>query len=423
MKRSKRNFRNGRNRQAGTALLCLLGFTSAGKAQQVLSAPPAYSLTPPAVQAEQNEHMGTLSGGAGNFSLPGPSDLLEWGPVNVRPHLLYRALYGDGIQSTPGQQSKTFIQQFSPGVTFGIGSHWNLDYTPTLIYYSSKQFHDTLDQNVTLTGGTSYEDWIFGLMQGYSSASDPLVETGTQTSTENYTTALNASYRINSVMSLDFSVNQKFNSAQQFTSSRTWSTMEYLNYQFWPRLNVGVGAGFEYDNVSVGPDMTAEQFQVRVNWRALDKLSLVVHGGGEDRQFRGGGVSDTISPVFGVAISYQPFEFTSLSLSADRSISPSYFQSQAAQTTTVGVTFTQRLLKKFTLTAGGAYTQVSYLASAANVASGRMDDYYSLSTRLSWEFLKRATAALSYQYSVNTSTTPGFTFNSSQIGLELGYRF
>ena len=404
-------------------LLCLLGFASTGKAQQVLSSPPSYSLTPPAVQAEQNDHMGTLSTGAGNFSLPGPADLLEWGPVNVHPHPLYRALYGDGIQSTPGQQSKTFIQQFSPGVTFGIGSHWNLDYTPTLIYYSSKQFHDTLDQSVTLTGGTSYEDWIFGVTQGYASASDPLVETGTQTSTEAYTTALSASYLINSVMSLDFSVNQNLDSAQQFTSSRTWSTMEYLNYQFWPRLNAGIGAGFEYDNVSVGPDMTAEQLQVRVSWRAVDKLSLVVHGGGADRQFLGGGVSDTISPVFGAAISYQPFEFTSLSLTADRSVSPSYFQSQAADTSTVGVSLTQRLLKKFTLTAGGDYTQVSYLASAANVASGRSDAYYSFNTRLSWEFLKRATAALTYQYSVNTSTAAGFTFNSSQIGLELGYRF
>lgn len=422
MRRSKRTIRDGRNRQAGAALLCLLGFASAGKAQQVLSAPPSYSLTPPAVQAEQNERMGTLSPGA-NFSLPGPSDLLEWGPVNVRPHLTYQALYGDGIQSTPGQQSKTFIQQFAPGVTFGLGSHWNLDYTPTLIYYSSKQFHDSLDQSVTLTGGTAYEDWIIGVTQSYASSSDPLVETGAQTSTEIYVTALSASYRINSVMSLDLGVNQNFNSAEQLTSSRTWSTMDYLNYQFWPRLNVGVGAGFEYDNVSVGPDMTAEQFQVRVSWRALDKLSLVVHGGGEDRQFLGGGVSDTISPVFGVALSYQPFEFTSLSLSADRSISPSYFQSQAAETSTVGVNLTQRLLKKFTLIVGGGYTQVSYLASAANVVSGRMDDYYSFNTRVNWEFLKRASAAVSYQYSVNTSTAAGFTFNSSQVGLELGYRF
>jgi len=51
-----------------------------------------------------------------------------------------------------------------------------------------------------------------------------------------------------------------------------------LNYQFWPRLTAGVGAGFGYVNVDTGSDQTYEQLLARVNWRPTDKLSFQING-------------------------------------------------------------------------------------------------------------------------------------------------
>ena len=72
---------------------------------------------------------------------------LQWASIAVRPHLHYRYLYGDGIRSGPGQQTKTTIQTISPGVLFEIGSRWSLDYTATQYYYSKDNFRDRLDHS------------------------------------------------------------------------------------------------------------------------------------------------------------------------------------------------------------------------------------------------------------------------------------
>src|SRR5580692_5063043 len=42
--------------------------------------------------------------------------IFQYGPVQLHPHLDYRLLYGNGIQSAPGDQQKTFIQEVSPGI-------------------------------------------------------------------------------------------------------------------------------------------------------------------------------------------------------------------------------------------------------------------------------------------------------------------
>ena len=71
----------------------------------------------------------------------------------------------------------------------------------------------------------------------------PSSVTASQTRTKTYNTALTGSYTMNSKMSLDLALDQNIVSADQFSSFSEWSTMDWLNYQFLPRLNAAVGAG------------------------------------------------------------------------------------------------------------------------------------------------------------------------------------
>ncbi len=404
-------------------VICVLGFGRVAGAQPVLAQPPETPITPAAVQELQTNQIGFIPPmETGANALP-ENQPFKWGEITLRPHLSYRVLYGDGIQSTPGQQKTTVVQEISPGLLFELGRHWTLDYTPTWRLYSSDQFRDGLDHNVILTGGTAYEDWILGVSQSYAATSAPLIETGTQTDQEIYATALTASYRFNSKMSVDLAVNQNFLLAQQFNSSREWSTMDYFNYQFWPRLDVAVGAGFGYVAVSTGPNMTYEQYQGRISWRATDKVSLQVHGGLEDRQFLSGGAPDLINPVFGASVQYQPFVNTTLSLNASRAVTASYFQSQVTENTSLTLNLNQRLFKKLNLNLSGGYNMTTYISSLTGAEAGRTDNNYSFNARLSIPFLKRGTAAVFYQYNDNSSSAPGFAFSSSQIGLEVGFRY
>ena len=241
----------------------------------------------------------------------------QWGPVSFRPSLSYSFLYGTGIQSSPGNQQASVVQTVSPNFLFVIGSHWTLDYTPSWTFYSSREFKNTLNHAASLSWGTSYEDWVLGFSQGYTRSDTPLIETGAQTEQESYSTAINASYQFNTKISLDMGLSQNFNNignggnpANQLgnlANSKAWSTMEWLNYEFWPRLSAGIGVGGGYTIQDGSPDSLNEQYQARVNWRATDKISFQLSGGVEDKQYLSGGASALVTPIFGATIQYQPF--------------------------------------------------------------------------------------------------------------------
>jgi len=377
----------GKGKGAGAVVLCFLGCGGAVKAQQVLAPTPNFSVPAPNLRfGFEDESTASI--------VPGNISLFQWGPVSVHPHVDYQFSYGTGIQATPGSPQQTVVQTFSPGVLFTLGKNWFLDYTPTLTYYSSSQLENSVGQNVTLSGRTFYEDWALGVSQNYTETSAPLVETGAQTDYESYLTGLTASYRFNSSLSMDLAVNQSFtfynqsavNNQQQqqqqqqqpLQNTREWSTLDYINYQLYSRITIGLGAGVTYDNISGGPNQISETVLGRVTYKATDKSTFSLHAGVQDQQYFSGGQPSLLSPVFGAAISYKAAKFTTITLDAERSVSPAAFQSQITTTTTVSLGLNQRFFKRFNLTASGAYTTSSYGTTIAGVAVNRNDDYYSL---------------------------------------------
>ena len=388
---------------------------------------PEPLLTPAAVQQYETNEMGYFSPPDFAAVEQQQTSPFRQGPVTIRPHLFYRFIHGEGIPVAGTNHVATTIQEFSPGSLFEIGRHWTLDYTPIWRFYSNKQFTDTLDHSITLNGGTSYEDWVLGLVQRVDITSLPQADTGAQTDQETYSTVLNASYRLNSKMAVDLGLNQNFVISSDFNSYREWSTLDWLNYQFSPGLDAGIGAGFGYVDMETGADMTYVQLQSRIKWRVTEKISLQVHAGAEDRQFLVDRASDLISPVAGGQIQYQPFEATRLLFNADYSVTPSIDvtaadQNQITENAAISVRLNQRLLKRLYLDLGGEYHNAIYSA-VGGVSGNRKDEYYSFNFRLSCAFLKRATAAVFYQISDNSSSLSGNTYTTSQIGGEVGYRF
>jgi hypothetical protein len=398
-------------------LLGLFALNRQAKAQDVLvSLPQSPDQTPAAIQ--QVSEIDVFASAPQTGTQP-----LQWGALILRPHPYYQFLYADGVQVNTNQTVNTTIQQISPGALLEMGSHWTLDYSPLWTVYSNNKLQNTFGQAIKLVGGTVYNDWVFGISQGYTDSSSPSVETATQTRQTTYNTVVDASYTMNSKMSLDLAAYQNFVSADQFSSYKEWSTLDWLNYQFWPRLNAAVGVGGGYDNEDTSPDMTFEQLQGRVNWRATDKISFQLHGGVEDRQFLSGGAADLINPVFDAVIQYQPFEQTKISLTGARIVAASYLQgNQVTESTGVSAGLNQRLVKKLFLDLSGGYQTVKYISSGSSV-SNRKDDYDYLKAQLSCAFLKRGTIAVFYQISRNDSSQAGYSFTSHQVGFQIGYSY
>jgi uncharacterized protein (PEP-CTERM system associated) len=201
-------------------------------------------------------------------------------------------------------------------------------------------------------------------------------------------------------------------------SDTTFTSPDWLNYEFWTRLNAAIGLELGYADMDVGANMFYQRYLARVQWRATDKVSFRLSGGVEDRQFLDSNQSDEISPIVGVSVQYEPFEVTRLSLNVDNIVTPSYATSGSTETTAIMGNLNQRLLGFLFLDLGGGYRTVKYVGSAP-----RTDDFYVFNARLSCMFLKRGHASAFYQYSDNASSDSGFSFNSNQVGFEMGFYY
>jgi hypothetical protein len=201
-------------------------------------------------------------------------------------------------------------------------------------------------------------------------------------------------------------------------------------------VGLGVGGGYvlvegngnNAQTASGSLDQYYEQVQARLNWRVTDKISLQLSGGLEDRQFETAGAGDSLDPVFGAAIQYQPIKSTQIALTANRTVASSdfYLAAQQTETTVVGLNVSQRLWRQFSLGAGATYSRLDYSTPAfasAGGAANRSDDVVSLNAQLSHPFFKQGTWSLFYQYSKDASSQAGFGFQSSQAGFSVSYRF
>jgi len=422
----------------GLLLLGFLGGVTGALAQGVLT-PPSEPYERPAASLGLTTNVTggipPLAGAA--VQARGPFQL---GPLDVHPHLLYRFIYGDGIPTGPANHLKTVIQEISPGLLLDWGSHWTLDYTPTLRLYSSKEFPNGNDESVLLTGKTSYEDWGFNLSQTYSSSSAPLVETEALTEMENYLTTFQASRQLGSQLSAQLGLNQSFRLSSVGTINqdiREWSISPGLNYQVWSRFGAGLSGSAGYDLITPGSDMAFERAQGTMNWQAGDKATLAAEAGLEVRQTQG---AEMINPIFTGSLVYRPWEQTAASLTASRTVTPSFYANDVVVNTSISATLQQRFLRYLTFEISGGYTTTPFIgfatvgeftaypparapAPAATVQQNRED--YSRFARVSLgsTFRQRGTVSIFYSYSDSTSGLAAYALTSTQVGIEIGWRY
>jgi hypothetical protein len=356
------------------------------------------------------------------------------GPFDIHPHLLYSFVEG----TVYGPSSKTSINTVAPGFLLDFGTHWSIDYTPTLSFYSNPEFKDTTAESAVLNGNWGMDLWMFDFSQSYVSTTDPLVVTGTQTKQETYAKALNASYQMGSKMSLDLGVNQNFRDAVGLTSLKEWTTQDWLNYQAGDKFGMGIGLTLGYDDMNPGSSMPFEQVQGRLNYHPGPKLTLTLSGGVEDRQFLNPGAPPLIDPIFSAGIIYSNLA-TTISLSASRTVIPSLFAEQVEVITAYSATIRQKLTKKFSLEGDASYTSIPLtsiepVALPAQYFPGeppptallevvRNDDIKSLKISLIYAVVDRITCSAFYTWRDNSSGEAAYAYTSRQYGFSLNYAY
>lgn len=373
--------------------------------------------------------------GAANFA--GPA-LYQSGPINVHAQVSYGFTYGTEIESAPGQRVNTLLNAVTPDILVNWGPHWTLQYTPAFDFYSADGLTDSTSQLLSLRGFGAYNDWVFGLLQTYSSQDTVLVETGQQTSLQSYETVLTAARQLGSHWSLNLGADQSFRDAGQFSDVESWSGSGSLNYLFNSRLSVGIEANAGYDSISPPPNLTFESVQGMLSYRPGPKTSLSLSGGFEDQQFSGGAIPSNLSPVFSASLSYAALKATTLTITAARTVTPSFFGGQDTTSTSVTAAVQQGLSQHIGCTAAFSYGDSSYTAlepgplpafyfgtpaPTAPLTVVRSDTFSAFNLGLQYTFRAHISASAFYMYSHNSSSVGNFAFTSSQIGIRLSYRY
>jgi hypothetical protein len=290
---------------------------------------------------------------------------------------------------------------------------------------------------VLLTGFAASGDWSFNLAQSYALTDDPLIETGTQTDQEVYSTTLNAAYRMGSKLSLQFGASQIFRFTSDFDNVETWSGSSGFNYQFIPQLGMGISLAGGYNALSEGSSMPFESVQGTMNFRPGEKLSLTLSGGVEEMQFVDPSAPPLLTPIFSGNLQYQLFPSTVINLIGSRSSNPSYFGNQVEVATRVAASISQQFSKKWSaaLNAGYSTEPLTSIVPAplpryflgvpptTSLVEDEEQNSTSYGIRLTYAVVERATISLFYTINDNSTGQANYSYSSHQVGLSLTYRF
>lgn len=348
---------------------------------------------------------------------------LQWASIGFRPHFSYRYLYGDGIKSGPGRNEKTGVHSISPGVLLELGTRWQLDYTATQVYYSSDAFRDRLEHSARLNGATGYGDLSLNFGYQFSDSASPLAETAAQTRQRNHNASLTAGYSLGSRTGLTSSVTYSRRSSAETLGYNEWAFVEGIRYRFTPKVSGGLNAGFGTVDVDVGSDMRYFRPSAQLNWQPTDKLSFGLQAGREERKFKDSGLGTRGSPTYSGSVAYRPLETTTVVFTTSRGTGVSYFRDFVTESRTWSVALQQRLLQRLSLGVTYSERKSDYVATLAGLTAARSDDSSTFSVRLGTSLFDRGNIGLTYQTTDYGSNQSAFAYDSTQFGVELGYRF
>jgi hypothetical protein len=348
---------------------------------------------------------------------------IEFGPLKLLPHMFYRFLYGNGIQALPGHPSTTAINSFSPGLLVDFGKAWTFDYTPTWNIYSNHAFHNSTDQDASLTGVAVVHEWTLMFSQTYISTFEPNIETGMQTSEKDYGTALGATRELKPGVDLDTGFDEDLRYVVGYPEALSWSTTDWVDFQVAPTIKFGVGTAVGYVQVGLGSDLFYYSPQLRMTLNPSSKITVNVNAGVEHEDFQGQLGSSRNNPIYDLSVEYAPFTPTKLSITAGQAINTAFIADQTTQTQHSGVALEQRFLEHYFLSAGIDQTDVSYVSSVGAGSTVRRDRNLSSNVRLGTVVLSRVTLSVLYEAGKNTSSLPGYAYSTQQVGFEFGYRF
>jgi hypothetical protein len=394
---------------------------------------------PPPTEGPDDAHLEVDAGGEAVSATPNK--------FHYGLHLTLRGVYDDNININHTNRIHDYYIAIEPGITVGYGdivgregNYIRLDYQPSIFLFIDHDENDAVQHLIHLEGFHRFSRLALTLGQDVAilDGADVTTSTGSTTGTianidvggrTRFTVAgtrLGWSYDLSgkTFLSGEF-LNTLYAYQSSLISSDSLSGSLYINYNYSPKLAVGIGGSGGYNWVdSPTPDQTFEQANVRATYQATGKISLTATAGAEFRQFGDNGAGDHVSPVYELGITYLPFDGTTITLTGSRrTLNSAIFAGQDFASTNIIAGIRQRLLERIYISLSGGYENSDYFSALAGVSASRHDDYFFVEPAVDISIMRFWTAGGYYLHRENDSNFVNFSFYDNQVGVRTTLRF
>jgi hypothetical protein len=361
--------------------------------------------------------------------------------------LIVRAVYDDNINVSQSDRVSDIYTSIQPALTLGVGdildrqeNYLRLDYAPSLFLFVDHSEDNALQHLIHLQGQHHFSRLTLTLSQDVqildganldaASSAGPInnrinLDVSARTRVDIYGTRLGASYDLTGKLSLSSEIASSISDYHSLISSQVFSGNVFLNYALSPKLTFGLGGSGGFDVVDdPNPNQRFEQINGRLSYQVTGKVSLNASLGAEFRQFEGSDRGQNVSPVFDIGATYQPFDGTTLALSASRrTLNSAVLAAQDFANTSVTFTARQRLLRKVTLGLLAGFENSDYFSTTSAVDSTRTDNYYFVEPSLDVSVTRFWSVGAYYLHRRSDSSIESFSFYDNQFGLRTSLKF
>jgi hypothetical protein len=361
--------------------------------------------------------------------------------------LTVRSVYDDNINLSNTNRISDFYTTIEPAVMVGFGdtearieNYVRLDYLPAVFLFADHSENNAVQHVARLQGQyrvnrlTLNLSQMVQIMDGVDVQGQDLsggldqqvnLDVAGRTRFNLYTTHFNAAYYLTGKTFLSAGADYTRADYKTLISSEIFSGNVFLNYNYSPKLVIGVGGTAGHSNVDApNPDQTFEQANVRFSYQATGKIDFAATAGAEFRHFEGDMRDQYISPVFELRMNYAPFDGTKIFASANRrTLNSAVLAAQNYSVTNVSVGVQQRLMQRFFLGVNAGYEMSDYFSTIGSTADTRNDHYFFVQPSIGVRVTRFWNVGAYYLRRQNDSSFDLFSFHDNQVGLRSSVEF
>jgi len=305
----------------------------------------------------------------------------------------------------------------------GVGTLLSLQYQPTGELFYQHTHDDALDQFARLQALWAMPKLTLGVAQQFTETSDAVIEIGRRVRQDYYNTDLTTQYKFSEKTSLEVDPRLTVSEGQSVIGSKEWAVDTFLNWAATAKLTPGIGGSFGYVDVDQGPSQHYERALARLIYTATAKLDFTASAGGEWRHYNSG-LSPAVTPVFGLAGTYRPSDYTTLTLEGHRREEPSLILTGQDYITTGGTgEIRQRVWRMYFISLSGGYDLRDYRASEVGALATRRDHYYFGRAGIGAEYAHHWNVLVFCQHQRDDSNVDTQDFKDNQVGFQTAWTY